>query len=299
MSPPSALERHRRQARERLRAAGATRAGSGSVSWKINREIIVVAGWGRAILLQLAHPLVAAGVDEHSHFRGGVSSGFARLWSTVGAMLTLTFGAEDDAITAAARINVIHDRVFGQLPSRAGLFAPGTRYSAHDADLLRWVHATLLDSLPRTYELLVGPLAPEEREQYCAEARVMGPLLDIPDALLPATTADLEAYVAEMLDSGRLVVTPGSMALARAVLFPPRWRLLWPLFRPMQLITIGLLPARIREAYGFHWTARDARALQRWVTALRWLHWLTPRLLREWPSSRGRQAGVARIPAAG
>ena len=300
MAPVTALERHRTATRERLRATSLARSGPGSVSWKINREVIVIAGWGRAILLQLAHPLVAAGVDAHSSFRGSLRASFGRLASTIGAMLSLTFGDEEEAISTAARINVIHDRVSGRLDAPAGVFPAGETYSAHDAELLRWVHATLLDSIPLTYELLVGPLTFDERERYCAEAAVMEPLLDIPAGLLPRNTADLETYSRDILASGRILVTDGSRALARAILFPPRWWLLWPVFRPVQLITIGLLPPPVRAAYGFRWTRRDARALARWASALRLLRRVVPRVLREWPSSRKQPARQPRAaPAAG
>lgn len=291
MAPATALDRHRAEARERLRTAAVTRSGPESVTWKVNREILVIAGWGRAILLQLAHPLVAAGVHEHSSFRGSLTASIRRLWSTVGAMLALTFGDDDEALTAAARINVIHDRVSGHLRAPAGDFPAGETYSAHDAELLRWVHATLLDSIPLTYELLVAPLTPEERERYCAEAAVMEPLLDIPAGLLPRNTAALDAYMRDVLGSGTIAITDTSRALARAALFPPRWRLLWPAFRPLQLITIGLLPAALRHAYGFEWTDRDARALARWTTAVKGLRRLMPSPLREWPSARRRAAG--------
>jgi uncharacterized protein (DUF2236 family) len=203
-------------------------------------------------------------------------------------MLSLAFGDDEEAISAAARINVIHDRVSGRVPTPAGVCAAGEAYSAHDPELLRWVHATLLDSIPLTYELLVGPLTPAERERYCAEAAIMEPLLDIPAGLLPRDTTELDAYMSGVLGSGEIVVTPSSRALARAALFPPRWRLLWPAFRPVQLITIGLLPAAVRQAYGFEWTERDARALARWATALRLLRRLMPAFVREWPSSRQR-----------
>ena len=78
----------------------------------------MVAGWGRAILLQLAHPAVAAGVRDHSSFRGSILSSFRRLHSTVGAMLSLTFGDTEQMITAAAGINAIHDRVRGRVALR-------------------------------------------------------------------------------------------------------------------------------------------------------------------------------------
>lgn len=298
MTHSSSMERHRAEIRQRLRHAQAARPGPESVGWKVNREVIVVAGWGRAILLQLAHPLVGAGVHEHSRFRGSLWASVVRLRSTIGAMLSLTFGDDEDAISAAAGINAIHDRVSGRLPAAAGAFNTGERYSAHDAELLRWVHATLLDSILRTYELLVGPLTVEERDRYCAESAVMEPLLDIPAGLLPRTIAELDAYMSEMLGSDRIAVTGTSRALARAALFPPRWRLFWPAFRPVQLITIGLLPADIRRAYGFAWTAREARAMARWTTALRWLRRLMPSVLLEWPSSRKRVSGPCHSHAA-
>lgn len=270
------IEEHRSAVRARL--VGTVRSGPGSVSWTVNREVIALAGWGRAILLQLAHPLVGRGVAEHSSFRGGLGSGVTRLRSTVGAMLALSFGTDDEAINAAASINAIHDRVSG----------PG--YSAHDPELLRWVHATLLDSMTPVYERLVAPLSPDDRDRYCTEAAVMEPLLGIPQGLLPRNIAELNAYMRHMLDGGHIVVSDRSRILARGILFPPGWRLLWPVFRPLQLITIGLLPPRIREDYGFTWTARDAGALARWTTALRLLHRALPRFIREWPAARRRHA---------
>lgn len=285
-SADCALDRHRAAVRARLSASGMTRPGHGSISWTINREIAVMAGWGRAILLQLAHPLVAAGVNDHSRFRAGPVARLARLRSTVAAMRALTFGDDEDAIAAAARINVIHDRVFGRTRVEAGLFPALTAYSAHAPDLLCWVHATLVDSLPLAYDILVEPLTPDERNRYCLEAAVMEPLLDIPPGMLPRSETALDAYLHDVLADGTLVVTDVTRALARAVLFPRGWRLLWPLFRPVQLLTLGLLPPRLREAYGFAWTEKDARALVRWTTAWRWLGRIVPARARQWPSAR-------------
>ena len=84
--------------RARLLRSEHVRVGPASTTWMINREMIVVAGWGRAILLQLAHPSVAAGVHHHSTFRGSLLSSFRRLHSTVGAMLAMTFGDTEQMI---------------------------------------------------------------------------------------------------------------------------------------------------------------------------------------------------------
>lgn len=290
-----ALDDHRAAIRERLAVSGAVRSGPGSVSWKVNREVVVVAGWGRAILMQLAHPLIAAGVAEHSSFRSSPAGRVRRLWSTVGAMLSLAFGSDDELVAAAARINSIHDRVSGRLGAAAGSIAAGRRYSAHDPALLRWVHATLLESMPLTYERLVGPLTAAERDRYCAEAAIMEPLLDIPAGLLPRNSAQLDAYLDEMLGSGTIAVSAASRELARAILFPPGWRLMWPAFRFLQLLTIGLLPPAIREDYGFTWSARDARALARWTAAVRMVRRLCPAPLREWRSARRRRAQETKV----
>lgn len=270
--------------RARLLTSDHTRPGPDSVTWKVNREVVVVAGWGRAILLQLAHPAVAAGVHDHSSFRGSLRASIRRLHSTVGAMLSLTFGDTEQMITAAAGINAIHDRVRGHVAPSVG--RPAETYSAHDPDLQRWVHATLLESIPLTYERLVGPLTVRERDGYCLEATIMEPLLGMPAGWLPRDSAQLDTYIREMLSGGRIVVTDASRALARAVLYPPRWYLAWPAFRAMQLLTVGSLPPSIRQAYGFEWHERDARALARWTTLIRTSRRLLPRSVREWPMAR-------------
>ena len=284
-SGTESLEQHRAAVRERLDRSAVVRPGPGSVTWKVNREVVVVAGWGRAILLQLAHPAVAAGVHDHTSFRGSLLSSFRRLHSTIGAMLAMTFGDTEQMIAAAAGINAIHDRVRGWVPGSTG--AP---YSAHDPVLQRWVHVTLLDSIPLTYELLVGPLTRTERDQYCSEATMMEPLLGMPTGWLPRDQDALEAELRRALADGRLAVTGTSRALARAVLYPPRWQVAWPAFRSVQLLTIGLLPPAIREAYGFEWRARDARALARWVALLRTSRRLLPPFAREGPMAWTRRA---------
>ena len=320
MATPDSLQRHREAVRARLLRSDHVRTGPDSITWKINREMIVVAGWGRAILLQLAHPAVAAGVHGHSGFRGSLRSSFRRLHSTVGAMLSLTFGDTEQMIRAAAGINAIHDRVRGTVSSPCGAVptyvaradlhpstgsgwpepvegqarGPGLEaraarqetYSAHDPDLQRWVHATLLDSIPLVYERLVGPLTKRERDQYCSEASIMEPLLGMPAGWLPRDGAHLDAYMGDMLAGGTLAVTDTSRALARALLYPPRWYLFWPAFRAMQLLTIGSLPPGIREAYGFEWRPRDERALARWTKLLRTSQRVLPPLVREWPVAR-------------
>ena len=276
--------------RARLLRSGHVRPGPDSITWTINREVIAVVGWGRAILLQLAHPAVAAGVHDHSYFRGSLSSSFRRMHSSVRAMLSLTFGDTEQMITAAARINTIHNGVRGRVPPSLALrrtdSEAGVPYSAHDPELQRWVHATLLESILLTYELLVHPLTHRERDQYCSEAAIMEPLLGMPAGYLPRDSTQLDSYMRGMLAGGTICVTDTSRSLARAVLYPPRWHAVWPMFRAVQVLTIGSLPPSIRRAYGFEWQARDERSFARWTALLRTSLRLLPPLAREWPMAR-------------
>ena len=114
----------------------------------------------------------------------------------------------------------------------------------------------------------------------------MEPLMGMPAGSLPCTWAALDHYMREMLTGDHLVVTDTSRALARSVLFPPNWRLAWPAFRAVQLLTVGSLPVSLREAYGFAWTGRDERALARWTTVLRAWQRAVPVFAREWPTAR-------------
>jgi uncharacterized protein (DUF2236 family) len=129
-----------------------------------NQEVVVLLGWGRAILLQLAHPLVAAAVADHGDYWSGPLSYLRRTRRTVGSMLNLTFGSPSEVQATADRINSIHDRVHGRLKSGASRFPPGTFYTATDPELLALVHVTLIDSQLQAYEAFVDPLGLDEKE---------------------------------------------------------------------------------------------------------------------------------------
>jgi uncharacterized protein (DUF2236 family) len=259
---------------------------SDSTVWKLHREVVLLAGWGRAILLQIAHPLVAQGVADHSGFAAERWARVGRLKRTVGAMLALTFGTPEESAASAAGINRIHDRVHGRLPHSAGVFSSGSSYSAHDPALLAWVHVTLVDTFLLTYERFVGPLAPAERDRYCRESCQTAPLLGIPPDALPHTAAELSAYMERMLASGEIAVTDTARRLAdeivsRALPWPAR-----PFLTMARLPTIGLLPESIREAYGFKWTRGQERALAMLAAAVRRGIVVAPPLLRWWPAAR-------------
>jgi uncharacterized protein (DUF2236 family) len=209
-----------------------------SVTWRINQEPALLLGGGRALLMQLAHPGVAAGVAEHSDFR---QRPLHRLLRTLELTLALTFGTRDQALAAARQINAVHQRVRGE------------GYSATDPRLLLWVHATLIDSALTTYRAFVGPLGAADRETYYQESKLIGGLLGLANMRYPAGLAEFEAYVAATLASDELVVDARARALATAVLRPPLHRVPAPAFRPVEALTAGLLPERLRRAYGLRW----------------------------------------------
>ena len=191
-----------------------------SIAWKINSEIVLLLGWNPAILLQVAHPLVAAGVVDHSLFLTDPAGRARRLWRTLNVMFDLTFGLPDEVQRAADAINAVHDRVHGELRQAAGPFEAGRRYSAHDPELLRWVHCTMLEVFPRTYRLYVGPLSDAEWDRYCAEASRVEPLLGVPDGFLPNSLPALRTYMRETLASGQIAVSEESRMLAHDILNP-------------------------------------------------------------------------------
>jgi len=249
----------------------------------VNGERVSILGWGRAILLQFAHPLVAAGVHEHSRFRGNLAAPVARLHGTIRAMLAFSFGSPDRAAQAAAIINGIHDRVHGHLPYAAGPFAAGTPYSAKDPQLLLWVHLTLLDSMTLAYDRFVAPLDDATIGAYCQDSARAASLIGIAPSSVPSSRAELADALRQY--ESQLSVTDAARELAQAILTPPVTGRL-PGFRIHRLATIGWLPAPLRDAYELSWSTDDERALARWTARLRTYSRRAPALLRRWRAAR-------------
>jgi len=257
-----------------------------TVTQRVNAERLVVLGWGRAILMQLAHPLVAQGVADHSNFRTTMLSRVRRLHGTIKVMLALTFGGPEEAGAAASHINAIHDRVHGRLAEDAGDWPAGTPYTATDPQLLAWVQATLLDSMPLAYERLVAPLTRGDLDAYCSEASAASPRLRLPAGSVPSSRDALDAYLHRMLEGRTLAVTSAARELAHEVIEPPASDALWPLSAISRLASIGWLPPSLRAAYGFSWDEQDDRRLDAWCRRVRFVRHLTPDRLAQWPAAR-------------
>ena len=256
------------------------------VARRINGERLALLGWTRAILLQIAHPLVAAGVFEHSSFRGSPIAAAARLHHTVKAMLALTFGDDASRDKAIDGIRTIHRRVNGRLATAVGPFPAGTPYSAEDPALVLWVHVTLLESLPLVHDLLVEPVTTFDHDVYCEAAAPVAIALGARADCVPRTRAAVLEHIEATYRSGVITVSPQASELARAIMRPPAAMLAAPLTWLNDLVTVGLLPEHIREQYGFRWTPRRARALPKAIAAIRATRKVMPDRLALWRDAR-------------
>jgi uncharacterized protein (DUF2236 family) len=218
--------------------------GPRSIAWQIGGDLGVFLGGGRAALLQLAHPFVAYAVEQHSQTRADVVGRFQRTFRNVFAMV---FGELDDAMFAARRVHQIHTRIHGTIPIDVGAWRAGTPYHANDADSLRWVHATLVDTTILVRERLDGLLPAARKDAYMVEMNRFAALFGIPRALLPTSWADHAAYMTSMIP--RLAVAPvareiAAFLLGRSGLAQP------PLGRLLEALTASLLPGDLASQFG-------------------------------------------------
>jgi uncharacterized protein (DUF2236 family) len=165
--------------------------GPGSLTWRVNGEAVLLLGGGRALLLQVAHPGVAAGVAEFSDYR---EDPWRRLYRTLDTTLTIAFGDEETSKAASTRLRRVHKRI-------AGTDDRGEPYMALDPELLLWVHATLIDTALAIYTRLVGRLTSDERERYYEEMRTLGEAYSIPRETMPADYEAFRDYWDSMLDA--------------------------------------------------------------------------------------------------
>jgi uncharacterized protein (DUF2236 family) len=238
-----------------------------SVARRVDRELFLLAGGAAALLLQVAHPLVAAGVDQHSDFR---DSPHRRLLRTLDTTLAIVFGDRRRALGAVARINARHASV-------RGVGEGGVPYAARDPRLLLWVQCTLILTSLRLYELVVGPLEATDRERYWEEGKLIAVELGIPRHLMPGTIADLEAYERTML-ANEVLPNETSRAVGREVIRPFRFLpglATWP----VDAMTAALLPPSLRVAFGLPFGTKERLASRTMIVAFRYLRRVLPERL--------------------
>jgi uncharacterized protein (DUF2236 family) len=254
--------------------------GPGSVTWVVMREPRLLLAAGRALLLQAANPLVAQGAIEHSTYK---TDPYGRLDRTVRWVTVVCFGTTQEAERVSGRVNGLHGRVSGVLPgANATPRVPaGTPYSASDPALLRWVHASFVETMLLAHDALVGGLSNRDRDTFVREwdavARLMGlsPRQCWPDA------ARLHRYVDNEVRRGQAIPGAGSREVAETVLHPPvRSALLRPGMDTLAFIATGLLPPALREGYDLAWTPAHAAAFAALTRSMRLATLALPRRLR-------------------
>jgi uncharacterized protein (DUF2236 family) len=229
--------------------------GPRSLAWQLGTDLGLFLGGGRAALLQLAHPMVAYAIDQHSHTRTDVVGRFQRTFHNVFAMV---FGSLDDAFAAARRVHNIHSRIHGTIPVAVGAYPAGTPYHANDPESLLWVHTTLVDTTIQVREILDGPLPIATKDAYVVELHRFAALFGIPRDLLPTSWADHARYTQSMLESDRLAVAPCARDMAR-FLVGRGGRIQPPLGRISELVTHALLPSQLAEQFALRGAPRRTR----------------------------------------
>ena len=254
--------------------------GPDSVTWLVMREPRLLLAAGRALLLQAANPLVAQGAIEHSTYR---TDPYGRLERTVRWVTVVCFGTTQEAERISGRVNGLHRPVSGTLPdaNATSRVPAGTVYSASDPALLRWVHASFVDTMLVAHDALVGSLTGAQRDAFVREWDAVGRLMGVPRSRCWPDAAALRRYVAREVQRGQALPGAGSREVAETVLHPPigsAW--LRPGMDALALVATGLLPPELRRGYGLAWTPAHAAAFAALTRSLRLTTAALPRRLR-------------------
>jgi uncharacterized protein (DUF2236 family) len=246
--------------------------GPDSASWQVSREVTVLFGGARALLMQAAHPLVLAGARQTGFYE---RNPWKRLDRTLRLQFAITFGTRREAEEAADRINRVHQDIKGVDE------VTGLRYDALDPDLLLWVHACLVESSLLFERLTVGRLDDEGRERFHREQMVGAELLGLDRSRIPATVDGLRAYLDHVVTSGVLRVTADTRRVADLIRHPPPqvpWR---PVLRQIAWWAFATLPPSLRAAYGVRWNPAKELRLRGSLHTLKLIRPALPARFRE------------------
>jgi uncharacterized protein (DUF2236 family) len=254
--------------------------GPGTITWRRASDARLLPAAGYALLLQVSHPTVGAGVTEHSQFR---LDPWGRLWRTLDYTYTMVYGGPDAAAQMGRRIRLLHRRIRGTTPD-------GRPYRALEPEAYAWVHATLAEAIVAAHARFGRPFTEQQRSRFWGEWRSLGRLLGIRTSELPADWQAFRGYYADMVEhrlEHTAAVDEVLSALARpappgpAVRLPAAWALAWrPLGQFLGIASAGLLPALLRRRFGIRWTLAQELELRAFGVGLRGATPLTPAWLR-------------------
>jgi uncharacterized protein (DUF2236 family) len=236
----------------------------------------------RALLLQVAHPSVAAGVAQHSDYQ---SRPWVRLFRTLAVVTALTFADPARSQRAANQLRRRHAEIEGTTEN-------GSPYQALDPDLLLWVWATLGDCMVRSHERFVGALTEIEREELYSEWKLVAYGCGVPTGACPDTWTDFNNYFRDMVN-GELLPTEVACSVARYVRRPP---VPFPFNvlsgEIMHILTGGQLPAALRRDLGFDWNPVRELAFEATAAASRLAGRVIPGRIRRAPVTVATTAPV-------
>ena len=239
----------------------------------IGAEGILLAGAGRAILLQIADPRVGHGVADHSDFAQRPQD---RLRATLTYVYAIVYGSDEQVAAVRRAVNRAH------APVRRNPDDATKGYNAFDPESQLWVVATLYDTAVTVYEQVHGPLDDETADRMYRDYARIGTALQLPANMWPPDRAAFARYWSSHVDLLR--ADEKARKIAKDLLYPAGGPALMRLVMPLaRFLTAGLLPDHLREGFGLEWTPRDDRRFER---TMRWLGRVYPRLprrIRHWP----------------
>ncbi|MGX9901956.1 oxygenase MpaB family protein [Arthrobacter sp. SA17] len=254
----------------------------------IGAEGVLLAGAGRAILLQIANPSIGHAVAEHSNF---TERPLDRLRTTMSYVYAVIYGSPEQLAAMRRSVNRAH------APVRRQADSDSKGYSAFDAESQLWVVATLYDTAVTVYEQIHGPLDDDSADAVYREYAKIGTALQLPEEMWPADRSAFRQYWNQNLAS--MKVDEVAVRVARDLLYPsavPVWlRLTMPLAR---LLTAGLLPDSLREDFRLPWNTGRRRRFDRTMRLLAVVNPLLPQRVRHWPRDHylGQIDSVAHSP---
>jgi uncharacterized protein (DUF2236 family) len=216
--------------------------GPNSMMWKVNKEITVLFGGARALLMHAAHPLIAAGARQTSFYQ---RDPWKRLIRTLSLQNSVTFGTKEEADESAHRINKLHEVINGDDEITGGY------YDALDHEQLLWVHACLQISSIYFYEKTVRKLSEDEKNQYHRENSVAAKMVLVDDKLMPKTHDGLKQWVIQKSkEKDYLVLTDVAEDVAEIINGGPVPRHIKPIWPFIAFTAFNTLPKEFKNIYG-------------------------------------------------
>lgn len=267
----------------------------GGTLWGLAGDGRMLLAFPSALALQVAHPAVGAGVEQHSVFR---TDPWGRGERSLASVQLWVYGGEK-ALEEGRRLRRLHRDI-------KGTDAHGERYHALDPEAYAWVHATGFPTYVHAQRILGRPFTAAQERRLYAEWLCVGRVLGLRERDMPQTVEAFWTYWRRMLDE-RLEATGVLRELLAldadvppldrgpaALRIPLRaaWPVLLPAFlRLRRFLTVGFLPPDAREALGVRWTLRQERRLRRLGHVVRVMAPLLPERVRWLPyARRARQA---------